>query len=57
MKTASYPNLPILHNYKQTNKFPMEFPNVINGFAISFSSKQIPNKLKFQVIVTEIYNF
>ena len=53
MKTVSYPNLPILHNNKQTNKFPIKFPNVINGFAIPFSSKQIPHKLKFEAIVTE----
>ena len=57
MKTASYPNLPILHNYKQTNKCPMEFPNVNNGFAIPFSLKKIPDKLKFEAIVTELYNF
>ena len=57
MKTASYSNLPIRHNYKQTNKCPTKFPNVINGFAIPLSLKQIPDKLKFQAIVTELYNF
>ena len=57
MKTASYPNRPILHNYKHNNKCPMKFPNVINGFAIPFSLKQIPHKIKFQAIVTELYNF
>ena len=57
MKTASYPNLHILHNYKQKNKCPMKFPNAINAVAIPFSLKQIPDKLKFQAIVTELYNF
>ena len=57
MKTASYPNLPILHNYKQNNKCPMKFPNVINGFAIPFSLKQIPDDIKIQAIVTELHNF
>ena len=57
MKTASYPNLHILHNYKQKNKCPMKFPNRINGFAIPIFLKQIPDKLKFQAIVAELYNF
>ena len=35
----------------------MKFPNVINGFVISSSLKQIPDKIKFQTIVTELYNF
>ena len=35
----------------------MKLPNVINGFAIPFSLKQIPDKIKFQTIVTELYNF
>ena len=39
MKTVSYPNLPILHNYKQNNKCQLKFPNIINGFAILFSLK------------------
>ena len=57
MKTASYPDLPILHNYKQTNKCPMKFPNGNNGFAVPFSFKMIPDKLKFEAIVSELYNF
>ena len=58
MKTASYPNLPILHNYNNNNnKRPMKFHNVINGIAIPFLLKQIPDKIKFQAIVTELYNF
>ena len=57
MKTASYPDLPILHNYKQTNKCPMKFPNGNNGFAVPFSFKNIPDKLKFEAIVTDLYNF
>ena len=57
MKTAPYPNLPILHNYKKNDKYSMKFPNVINGLAIPFSLKQIPDKIRFQAIVTEIYNF
>ena len=57
MKTASYPKLHILHNYKQTNKCLIEFPNENNGFAIPFSLKKIPDKLKFEAIVTELYNF
>ena len=56
MKTASYPSLPILPNYNKNNKWPMKFPNVINGFAIPSSLKQIPDKIKFQAIVTELYN-
>ena len=35
----------------------MKFHNVNNGFAIPFSLKQIPDKIKFQAIVTELYNF
>ena len=35
----------------------MKFPNVINGFAIPSSLKQIPDKIKFQAIVTELNNF
>ena len=35
----------------------MKFPTVINGLAIPFSLKQIPDKIRFQAIVTEIYNF
>ena len=57
MKTASYPDLPILHNYKKTNECPMEFPNGYNGFAVPFSFKMIPDKLKFEAIVMELYNF
>ena len=41
MNTASFSNLPILHNYKQNNKCPMKLPNVINGFVIPFSLKKI----------------
>ena len=57
MKTASYPDLPILHNYKKTNKCPMKFPNGYNGFDVPFSLKMIPDKLKFEAIVSELYNF
>ena len=57
MKTASYPDLPTLHNYKQINKCPMEFPNEYNDFAVPFSLKNIPNKLKFVAIITELFNF
>ena len=57
MKTVSYPNLPILHNYKHNNKCQLKFPNIINGFATPFCLKQIPDKVKFQAIVTKIYNF
>ena len=35
----------------------MKFPNRINGFAIPIFLKQIPDKLKFQAIVAELYNF
>ena len=57
MKTVSYPNFPILQNYKENNKCPMKFPSVINGFATPFSLKQIPDKVKFQAIVTEFTTF
>ena len=40
MKTASYPNLPILYNYKQTNKCQMEFLNGYNGFVVPSSLKK-----------------
>ena len=53
MKTVSYPNLAILQNYKENNKCPKKFPSVINGFVTPFSLKQIPDKIKFQAIVTE----
>ena len=34
----------------------MKFPSVIHGFATPFTLKQIPGKVKFQAIVTELYN-
>ena len=37
MKTVSYPNLPILQNYKENNKCPMKFPSVTDGFVTPFS--------------------
>ena len=57
MKKVSYPNLPILQNYKVIIKCPMKFPSVIDGFATPFSLKQIPDKVKFQAIVTEFTTF
>ena len=35
----------------------MKFPNVIKRFAIPFSLKKIPDRIKVQAIVTELYNF
>ena len=35
----------------------MEFSNGYNGFAVPFSLKKIPDKLKFEAIITELYNF
>ena len=35
----------------------MKFPSVIHGFATPFTLKQIPGKVKFQAIVTRLYNF
>ena len=46
MKTVSYPNLPILQNYKENNKCPMKFPSVTDGFATQFCLKQISDKVK-----------
>ena len=57
MKTASYPDLPILHNYKKTNTCLMEFPKGYNGFDVPFTLKVTPDKLKFEAIVSELYNF
>ena len=57
MKTSSYPDLPILHDYKKTNKCSMKFPNGYNGFAVPFSLKMKPDKLKFEAIVSELYKF
>ena len=56
MKTVSYQKLPILQNYKIIIECPMKFPSVIDGFATPFSLKQIPDKVKFQAIVSELYN-
>ena len=35
----------------------MKFHNGNNGFAVPFSLKMIPDKLKFEAIVAELYNF
>ena len=35
----------------------MKFPSVIDGFATPFSLKQIPDKVNFQAIITELYKF
>ena len=57
MKTVSYPNLPILQNCKIIIKFPIKFASVVDDFTTPISLKQIPDKVKFQAIVTKIYNF
>ena len=57
MKTVSYQKLPILQNYKIIIECPMKFPSVIDGFATPFSLKQIPDKVNFQAIITELYKF
>ena len=57
MNTASYPNLPILPNYKAIIKCSMKFHSVIDGFATPFSLKQKSDTVKFQAIVTELYKF
>ena len=57
MKTLSYPNLPILQNYKPNNKSPMKFPTVAGGFKTPFSLKQITNELKFKAIVNGLFKF
>ena len=57
MKTASYPNLPILHNYKQNNKCPMKYTNIIIDFAIPFSLKQIPDKINFKLSLRTFTTF
>ena len=57
MKKVSYPNLPILQNYKVIIKCSIKFPSVIGGFATPFSLKQILDKVKFQAIVTDLYKF
>ena len=46
MKTVSYPNLPILQNYKENNKCSMKFHSVINGFTTQFSLKPKYEKSK-----------
>ena len=56
IKTASYPDLPILHNYKKSNKCSMKFPGGYDGFAVPFTFKVIPDKVKFGAIVSELYN-
>ena len=35
----------------------MEFSSVIDGFVKPFSLINIPDKIKFQAIVTELYKF
>ena len=35
----------------------MKFPNGYNGFAVPFSLKMKPDKLKFEAIVSELYKF
>ena len=57
MKTVSYPNLPILHNYKQNNKCPMKYTNIIIDFAIPFSLKQIPDKINFKLSLRTFTTF
>ena len=35
----------------------MKFASVVDDFTTPISLKQIPDKVKFQAIVTKIYNF
>ena len=56
IKTASYPDLPILHFNKKSNECSMEFPRGYNGFAIPFTLKVVSDKIKFGAIVSELYN-
>ena len=55
MKTASYPNLPILQNCKVFIKCSMKFPSVIDEFSTPFSLKPIYDKIEFQAIVVDLY--
>ena len=56
IKTDSYPNLPILHFNKKSNKCLMEFPSECNGFAISFTLTAVSDNIKFGAIISELYN-
>ena len=57
MKTVSFPKLPILQSYKVITKSPMKLPSVIDSFTTPFSFKTISDKIKFQTILTELYEF